>query len=79
MGRVPVSMVWGGEGAIAARAADRRNSVSVLQGTPLMVRQTVGVQHGKSVLQIFVLIHALAIRLPALPADQALAFLLSTP
>jgi hypothetical protein len=74
-----VSVVWSGKSAIAAPAADLRTILSVLHGTPLMVQQTVVVQRGNSVLQIFSPIHALAIQLPALRADQALAFLLSHP
>jgi Subtilase family len=79
MGRVLVSIVRSGRGAIAARAADLSNSLSVLHGTPLIIQQTVVVQSATSVLQIFSPIHALAIQLPALTADQALAFLLSNP
>jgi hypothetical protein len=66
MARVLVSIVWSGGGLIAARAADRRNSVIVLHGIPLIVQQTVVVPRGNRVLHIFVLIHALAIQLPAL-------------
>jgi hypothetical protein len=79
IGRVLVSVVWSGRSAITARAADVRTILSVLYGTPVMVQQTVVVQHGNSVLQIFSPIHALAIQLPALRTDQALAFLLSHP
>ena len=50
--RVLVSIVWSGRGARAARAADRRNILSVLHGIPLIVQQPVGVQRGKSVLDI---------------------------
>jgi hypothetical protein len=66
MGRVLVSIVRSGRGAIAARAADLSNSLSVLHGTPLIIQQTVVVQSATSVLQIFSPIHALAIQLPAL-------------
>ena len=69
----PVILIGGG--AFSASADNLRKIVMFVDGTSLDVQQTVVALSGSSVLHTLSLINALAIQLPALTADQALAFL----
>jgi subtilisin family serine protease len=72
---VSVSLLGGP--AFATGGEDRKKIVLFLDGTPLSVQQTVVALSGSTVVHPLSFINALAIELPLVGADQALAFLLN--